>query len=224
MRYFVIGFFLACAVVVGVAGFRGGMSRRPPIEVFPDMDRQPKLRPQTLNQFLPEGLSSQPILEGTVSHSKPYEFAGKAIEINGKPVFAYEDVPLNTGRVTGTTNFVETNPLPITMELLNRGQERFRISCSPCHGETGKGDGITTKFGMGVIADLHDGKTRRVIQQPDGEIFNTISNGKGVMGAYGPNIAVVDRWAIVAYLRALQRSRLATVDDVPAEVRANWKK
>jgi mono/diheme cytochrome c family protein len=115
---------------------------------------------------------------------------------------------------------VETNALPITATLLARGQERFNINCSPCHGAAGDGKGITTKFGMGVVADLHDVKPpRRVVQQGDGEIFNTITYGKTLMGPYGPNITVEDRWAIVAYVRALQRSHLATLEDVPADQR-----
>jgi mono/diheme cytochrome c family protein len=115
---------------------------------------------------------------------------------------------------------VETNALPITATLLARGQERFNINCSPCHGAAGDGKGITSKLGMGVIADLHDPKPpRRVVQQPDGEIFNTITFGKNLMGPYGPNVAVEDRWAIVAYVRALQRSHLASLEDVPGDVR-----
>lgn len=207
MRYFLLIFILLCVTVVGIAGFRGDRSRRPPIELFPDMDRQPKLRPQTGNEFFANRLSSQLPVAGTIARGS-----------------AYEDSPLNTGRVTGTTNFVETNPRPITEALLRRGQERFQISCQPCHGAAGDGKGITTKYGMAVIADLHDATTRRVVQQPDGEIFNTITYGKGVMGAYGSNIAIDDRWAIIAYVRALQRSHLAGVEDVPRELQSNFKK
>lgn len=207
MRYFLLGLILLSVAIVSLAGFRGDRSRRPPIEIFPDMDRQPKLRPQTENNFFPNRITSQLPVSGTIARGS-----------------AYEENPVNTGRITGTTNFIETNPLPITEALLKRGQERFAISCQPCHGAGGDGKGITTKYGMAVIADLHDAQTRKVVQQPDGEIFNTITSGKGVMGAYGPNIAVNDRWAIIAYLRALQRSRLATVDDVPKELQANFKK
>ena len=132
---------------------------------------------------------------------------------------AYEDSPFNTGKVPGTTNWVATLPIPVTAELLERGQQRFTISCSPCHGQLGDGKGITSKLGMAVIADLHDTKTRKVVQQADGEIFNTISYGKNLMGPYGGLVSVEDRWAIIAYVRTLQRSRLAALDDVPADVR-----
>ncbi len=207
MRYFLA--FLACCVVVVMAVFgkRGDMSRRPPYELFPDMDRQPKLRPQTVNSFFPSGLSSQPHVPGTVARGS-----------------AYEDTPVNTGRIPGTTNFIETLPLPLTAQLLARGQQRFQINCAPCHGAAGDGKGITTKYGMAIIADLHDAKTRKVPQMPDGEIFNTITYGKNLMGAYGANVEIHDRWAIIAYLRALQRSRLGTLDDVPEPDRAALKK
>jgi mono/diheme cytochrome c family protein len=110
--------------------------------------------------------------------------------------------------------------LPITATLLARGQERFNINCSPCHGAAGDGKGITTKFGMAIVADLHDTKPpRRVVQQADGEIFNTLSYGKNLMGGYAANIVVEDRWAIIAYVRALQRSHLASLEDVPADHR-----
>ena len=107
---------------------------------------------------------------------------------------------------------------------MERGEQRFNISCSPCHGRMGDGKGITTKFGMTVIADLHDSKTRKVVQQADGEIFNTITYGKNLMGAYGPNVTVMDRWAIIAYVRALERSRLGSLDDVPEGLRSTFKK
>jgi len=191
MRYFLIGFCLVCVAVVSLAGWRGSKSRRPPIEIIPDMDRQPKLRPQTLNPFFPDQLSSRLQVPGTVARGEPYA-----------------DIPLNTGRVTGTTNFVEVMPVPVTAQLLARGQERYNINCAICHGAAGDGKGITPKLGMTVIADLHDIQVRKLVQAPDGQIFDTITHGKNLMGGYGPNISIPDRWAIVAYVRALQRSRL----------------
>ena len=207
MRYFLLIFAFAVATVMVVAGKRGDSSRRTPIYVFPDMDIQPKLRPQTGNEFFADGLSSQLPVPGTVSRDS-----------------LYEDSPANTGKMPGTTNWVADIPLPVTAALLARGQERFNISCAICHGALGDGKGMPTKYGMAVIADLHDIKGRKVVQQTDGEIFNTISYGKGLMSGYGASLAINDRWAIIAYLRALQRSRLASLDDVPAEVRATLTK
>ena len=130
----------------------------------------------------------------------------------------------NTGKLPGTTNWVETIPVPVTAQLMARGRERFNISCSPCHGEAGDGKGITSRLGMTVIADLHDVAARKVPQQPDGAIFNTLSYGKGLMQGYAADVSIPDRWAIVAYVRALQRSRLASLDDVPAAERATLTK
>ena len=124
---------------------------------------------------------------------------------------------MNTGRITGTTNFVETNPLPLTRQLLERGRERYQISCSPCHGALGDGKGITTQYGMTVVANLHDTLAKGSSNGPMAR-FSTPSRMASVsliMGPYGANISVDDRWAIVAYVRALQLSRLGTIEDVP---------
>jgi mono/diheme cytochrome c family protein len=214
MRAFLLIFGVAVVLVMLIAGKRGDLSRRSPIEIFPDMDRQLKLRPQTPNSFFPDGLSSQLPPPGTVAQTGPMLVAGRK-------VYPHQDDPVNTGRVPGTTNFVELNPLPVTAQLLARGRERFTIYCTPCHGATGEGNGITKKIGaMAVVASLHD---KRIVELPDGDIFNTITHGKNLMGAYGPQIPVEDRWAIVAYVRALQRSHLGSVDDLPAELRAKLK-
>ena len=205
MRYIFLIVALCVVVVVAVAGKRGDLSRRPPIELFPDMDRQPKLRPQAPNDFFPDGRSSRLIIPGTVARGEHFE-----------------DTPANTGRLPGGTNLVESIPVEITEAMLNRGQQRFNINCSPCHGAMGDGNGITKRIGaMGVVADLHD---PRVVKLTDGELFNTITYGKNLMGAYGPNVPVEDRWAIIAYLRTLQLSRLGTIDEVPAPFRTQFKK
>lgn len=214
MRYFLLALLLATVATVGVAGFRGSMSRKPPIEVFPDMDRQQKLRPQVPNAFFPDGRSSQLPPSGTVARSRP-------MTVGNETVYAFQETPVTTGRITGTTNFIELNPFPITQSLLGRGQERFQITCAPCHGAQGDGKGVVSKYGWATIANLHD---KRISTQPDGEIFNTIGNGKTTMSGYASNVSIEDRWAIVAYLRALQLSRVAVIDDVPADKRALLKK
>ena len=203
MRYILLVVLVTIAAVAVIAGKRGHHFRKPPIYIFPDMDRQPKLRPQEPSAFFANGISSQLPVPGTIARGEPYQ-----------------DVPANTGRVPGTTNYVNAIPIPVTLSLMDRGRERYNIYCAPCHGAGGDGKGVTTKFGMGVIADLHDTKARRVPQQSDGEIFATISIGKGLMQGYASQIPISDRWAIIAYLRALQRSRLATLEDVPAAQRA----
>ncbi len=203
-KYFLLPLVLVAITIVVIAGQRGSLSRKPPIEIFPDMDRQPKLRPQTFNQILPGNLSSQPHPANTIARGSHFE-----------------NTPVNTGRETTGTNWVEINPMPLTDSLLNRGEERYNISCAPCHGAIGDGKGITGKYGMVAMANFHD---KRLVTMADGEIFNTITYGKNLMGAYGGLISVEDRWAIIAYVRALQRSRLAYVDELPANVQSSFKK
>ncbi len=214
MRYFFLIFAVLVLVVIGVAGRRGDLSRNRPIQIFPDMKRQLKLRPQTPNGFFASGLSSQVVQPGTIAQGQPMVVAGKE-------VYPFEDAPVNTGKVAGATNFVELNPYPVTSGLLARGQQRFTIYCAPCHGQTGEGNGITKKIGaMAVVANLHD---KRIVQLADGEIFNTVSYGKLNMQGYAPQIPVEDRWAIIAYLRALQLSRLGGVDDLLPATKAKLK-
>jgi mono/diheme cytochrome c family protein len=132
------------------------------------------------------------------------------------PVYPYENSPANTGFITDTTNFIATNPLPVTPAFLRHGREQFEIYCTPCHGALGDGNGILKKLGdMPAVANLHD---PRIVEMTDGELFNTITHGKGLMAAYGPTVFIKDRWAIVAYLRALQLSWLGSTNDLtPAE-------
>jgi mono/diheme cytochrome c family protein len=215
MRYFLVIFGLCVLVVMGVLGKRGELFRKPPLYIFPDMEWQLKLRPQKDNAFFTNGLTSQLPVAGTIPRSAPLQTA------NGL-VYPFEDAPVNTGRVTGATNFVENNPLPITEQLLKRGQQRFQINCSPCHGATAEGNGIAKKIGaMAVVANLHD---KRIVEMADGELFFVVTNGRNLMGAYGANVTVGDRWAVIAYLRALQLARLGSIDDVPPELRATLKK
>jgi mono/diheme cytochrome c family protein len=215
LLYFILVFAAGAAAVFTIFGIPGHLSRRPPLEVFPDMVRQAKLRPEQPSDFFTNGLSSQLPPAGTVARSAPVETADGA-------VYSYQDVPVNTGRITGTTNFVGTNPLVVNAAMLRRGREQFNIYCTPCHGGLGDGNGITKKIGvMPAVANLHD---RRIIEMTDGEIFNTITHGKGLMGAYGATVAAQDRWAIIAYTRALQLSWLGSPDELTAEQRAALKK
>jgi mono/diheme cytochrome c family protein len=215
LLYFILVVVASAAAVFAIVGIPGHLSRTPPLEVFPDMDRQAKLRPEKPFDFFTNGLSSQLPPAGTVARSAPVE------TLNG-PVYSYQEVPLNTGRITGTTNFVVLNPLPVNAILLQRGHEQFNIYCTPCHGGLGDGNGITKKIGvMPAVANLHD---KRIVEMTDGEIFNTITHGKGLMGAYGPIVVAQDRWAIIAYTRALQLSWLGSLDELTAEQRAALKK
>jgi mono/diheme cytochrome c family protein len=213
MRYFfafLLGFALLSLTVFGIAGRRGTDFRKPPLEIFDDMVRQAKLRPQVPNSFFNDGRSSQPHVAGTIAQ-----------RIGDQNNDTWQGTPKNTGLVTGTTNWVETVPVPVTSATLARGRERYNISCLPCHGAAGDGNGITKKIGaMAVVANLHD---QRIAKLPDGELFHVISQGRNLMQGYGSNIEINDRWAIVAYVRALQRARLATLEEVPPTDRALLK-
>jgi hypothetical protein len=218
MRYVLSIALIVLAVPVllfGVLGTQGRLSRVPPIEIFPDMVRQAKLRPQEPNDFFANGVSSQLPPPGTVARSEP-------IQTTDGAVYRFQDSPVNTGRIRGTTNFVAVNPLPVNEQLIQRGRERFDIYCAPCHGRLGDGNGITKKLGvMPAVANLHD---QRIIAMADGEIFNTVTHGKGLMGAYGPLMPVEDRWAVISYVRALQLSGLGSVADLPVDQQAAFKK
>jgi len=201
MRYVWLALALVGVLLFSIAGCRGDKSRRPPIELFPDMDRQPKLRPQSWNAFFPDQLASRLPVPGTVAREAPYA-----------------DTPVNTGRIPGTTNFVEVLPVPVTAQRLERGRQRYTIHCAVCHGAAGDGKGITAKYQLVGAANFHD---KRLVTMPDGQIFYTITYGTpNLMSAYGADVPIEDRWAIVAYIRALQRSHLGTLDDVPEADRA----
>ena len=112
-------------------------------------------------------------------------------------------------------------PVPVTKELMQRGQQRFNIYCQPCHDRTGGGKGIVAiKAQYFQPANLMDPRIRGLA---DGEIFKVISEGKGNMSSYAAQVPVADRWAIIAYLRALQRATASTINDVPADLRAELK-
>jgi mono/diheme cytochrome c family protein len=215
MRYFLAIFALCVLATVAVLGFRGAHFRKPPLYIFPDMERQPKLRPQTANAFFDNGMSSRLPVAGTVARSQP-------IRLGEKLIYPWQDTPTTTGLVTGTTNFVELNPLPVTDELLQRGQQVFNINCAACHSKVGDGNGTPKRIGaMAVVGNLHD---KRIVELTDGELFNTISYGKNLMLGYAATLPIQDRWAAVAYLRALQLSRLGTLDEVPEAARGALKK
>ncbi|HVM51090.1 MAG TPA: cytochrome c [Candidatus Acidoferrum sp.] len=214
MRYFLAIFAVCVLATVGVLGFRGSHFRKPPLYIFPDMERQPKLRPETANAFFADGMSSRLPVPGTIPRTAP-------IKVGDKAVYAWQDSPVTTGRIPGTTNFVESIPLPVTDELLQHGEHVFNINCAACHSKLGDGKGVPNRIGaMAVVANLHD---KRIVELTDGELFNTASYGKGLMQGYAPTLSIEDRWAAVAYLRALQLSRLGTLDEVPEAMRGSLK-
>jgi cytochrome c1 len=223
--------FLLCTIaILAVFGFRGQVSTQPPLEVFPDMVRQMKVRAQAPLDFFADGRGPRLPVAGTVPFG--YEMP-KAKTAAMPPVVAGEEPQEARARVAFSvgTDYFNTGkmgdqwgtgiPLEVTRGLVERGQQRFNITCAMCHGAAAAGDGITKQFGLATVVSLQDERIRKM---SDGEIFNTITNGKNTMMAYGPNILVADRWAIIAYLRALQRSQNATIADVPQDHRAELEK
>ncbi|MEY2546518.1 MAG: hypothetical protein QOG48_1635 [Verrucomicrobiota bacterium] len=228
LRGFLLLFLLATITLIGIAGFRGQHSPRTPWEIFPDMVRQMKVRAQSPSDFFADGRGQRMPIAGTVPIG--YEFP-KA-ETIATPSAAVPAAPTrSTIAFSATTDYHDTGkmgpnwgtgiPVEVTQELLRRGHERFNITCAMCHGVKGDGNGVTKQFGLTTVVTLQDDRIRKM---SDGEIFNTITNGKNTMMAYGPNIPVNDRWAIIAYLRALQRSQGASVVDVPMEHRGDLDK
>jgi mono/diheme cytochrome c family protein len=230
LRGFFLIFSLTGVAILAVFGFRGQKSTGSPIEVFPDMVRQPKVRAQAPLGFFADGRGARVPVAGTVpmgyeisrTASEPDPGAAPvAAELNTKPRFGFSAGTdyYDTGKMA--TNWGTGLPITVTGDLMERGKQRFNINCAVCHGMTAAGNGITKQYGLATVVSLQDERIRKMA---DGEIFNTITNGKNTMLAYGPNLTVNDRWAVIAYLRALQRSQNATEADVPPEHRAELDK
>jgi mono/diheme cytochrome c family protein len=173
-------------------------SEKPPIPLQQNLAAQPRYKPQAASSFYDDGLAMRLPVEGTVARGSIRDdsvyFAGK----------------------TGRGAPADANPLPISMALLERGRDRYDVFCTPCHGATGDGGGTVIKRGMIAPPSFHE---QRLVDTADGHIYDVIANGVRNMPAYKYQIPVEDRWAIVAYFRALQRSQRATLEDVPSDKR-----
>lgn len=216
LRYFFLTFALVSVCIVGLAGFRGQKMTHPELEIFPDMKHQPKFQPQHPSTFFADGRAAREPIPGTIplGYNLPHSYYQLAAN-NRSDTAGFSNQPdyVNTGKIGDS--YGDGFPVEVNEALLARGQERFQINCAICHGQLAAGDGIVKAFGLVTVATLQD---ERIRTMPDGQIFSTITNGKNTMGAYGPQIAVEDRWAIVAYLRALQRSQNVTAADLtPAQ-------
>jgi mono/diheme cytochrome c family protein len=163
-----------------------------------DMQDQPKFIPLRPSSFFADGRSERPLIDGTVARGHLNDdtafYTGKGAD--GKPL--------------------DTFPFPVTKEVVERGQNRFNVYCAPCHDRTGSGDGMIVKRGYHKPPSYHIDRLR---QLPNGYIYDVITSGLGAMPDYAAQIPPRDRWAIVAYVRALQMSQNASIDDVPADAR-----
>ena len=224
LRGFLLIYVLTGIVIVAIFGFRGEHSTGSPIEVFPDMVRQQKVRAQAPLAFFADDRGPRVPVANTVplGYEMPLPQRNAPPEVSPSGAAPGDELSRQRlGFSVGTdyynTGKMETNwgtgfPVPVTAELMQRGQERFNITCAMCHGATAAGNGIAKQHGLNTVVTLQD---QRIRNMADGEIFNTITNGKNTMMAYGPNITVADRWAIISYVRALERSQNATAADVP---------
>ena len=184
--------------------FRGSKFEDPPIHLNPNMDNQPKYRSLEESYFFEDGSTMRKPIEGTVAVGR-YN----------------EDVSFISGK-NKDGSYVADNPIILTREILDRGQDRYNIYCAPCHSQVGNGKGIVTQYDYPVIpGNFHDNRIRN---QPDGEMFNTITYGLRSMPAYGYQLQTEDVWAVVYYVRALQRSQNASFDDLPNIEKEKMKK
>lgn len=178
-----------------------------------DMQDQPKMKPYRTTTFFGDGLSARPLVQGTIPRgylrSDSEFFTGKKKGSQGSSPAASQTPAGPRPTAAGTPNpypdDIDYFPIPINDEVVSRGHERFNIFCSVCHGLTGKGDGMVVRRGYRRAASFHDDRLR---QAPVGHFFDAITNGWGVMPSYAPQITPQDRWAIIAYIRALQLSQL----------------
>jgi mono/diheme cytochrome c family protein len=159
-----------------------------------DMHNAPRYKAFQASDFFADGRSSRNLPAGTVARG-----------------WLREDEALYTGKVNG--ELVSEFPFPIGADEMRRGQERFNIYCTPCHGRLGDGQGMVVQRGLRQAASYHNDRLRN---EKPGYFFDVITSGFGAMQGYAEQVPVRDRWLIVAYIRALQRSQYASVNDVPA--------
>jgi mono/diheme cytochrome c family protein len=191
---------LALVLVVGLTGCaRGCTSSKPPIHLNPSMDDQPKVLAQTASPFFFNGSSMREPVPGTVA-------------IGGLK----EDSAFYTGK-DADGQFVAKIPVPVDDTLVARGADRYRIYCQPCHDAKGDGKGILFQRGNVPTASFHQEK---ILNYPDGQIFDVITNGQGLMAGYKWPIPPADRWAIISYVRQLEQKRLASAATAPAAAQA----
>ncbi len=193
---------LLALALVALAGCAGQTTRSTPIEVWPDMKRQYKSKPQTESLFFGDHRASRMPVPGTVARG-----------------FLKEDDAYFTGVVAG--QYVGKNQQTINADLLKLGQMKFNTYCSPCHSRIANGKGIVPlKEPTWQPTNLQEDRVKAMV---DGEIFSIITQGRRSMPSYRFQIVEKDRWAIISYLRALQRTTSGTLADVPQELRADLR-
>lgn len=212
MRIFLAIFVFAIITAVSILGFRGSVSTKPPLEVFPDMDRQPRYKPQAENDFFADGRNDRPVPAGTVARGSYF---------NQAEVFSAEfedarldDTIFHDGK-DAEGNFVLAMPLEASYELIEQGREHYDIFCASCHGAAGDGNGVTKPYGV-IATSYHSDRLRSI---EDGYIYDVIMHGKGLMYGLEDRLSPEESWAIVLYVRALQLSQNAKAEELTAAQR-----
>jgi mono/diheme cytochrome c family protein len=209
LKYFFLSYIFIALIVVAAFGTRGSKSELPPLEIFQDMDHQAKVKYQAASDFFADGVGARLPVKNTV----PMGF-----EVPAKPVAEGAPPPAygfsngldyyHTGKMGDFYGDGIPSELKVDTALLERGERQFNIYCAVCHGASGNGKGITSNYGILTAFNFHQpGSTdpaNAAAYRADGAMFDVITNGKGLMGPYGGNLTVRDRWAIVAYIRAMQ--------------------
>lgn len=172
-----------------------------------DMHDQPKYEAYERNEYFDDSLASRNLMEGTVARGFLDENSALYRGLN----------PRAADDTAGPKSYRASFPYQLSAEMIDRGEQRFNIFCAPCHARTGNGDGMVVRRGFKKPPTFHQERLRT---QPVGYFFDVITNGFGTMPAYADQVPVRDRWAIVAYIRALQLSQSAMVADVPESQRA----
>jgi len=210
MRYFFIIYLLLAVLVVSIGGFRGDKFKNTPLRIFPDMDEQDRINPQQASDYFSDGLGARQPVAATVPQGlKPASLADASTQsfTNDNSYYhtgMYDDQVLGTGLPVAELGLTE-EALPA---FIKRGSVVFNANCAACHGISGNGKGVVASYGVPGVFNLVTSEL------PDGGIYDVIVNGRGNMSAFGYQVDVKDRWAVIAYLRALQYSRKAPLDQV----------
>ena len=246
MGFIVVG-LLAGLVPFGlIALARSQPSLQPPVHPIQDMFRQQKFRPQRSNAMFADGRAMRPRLPGVTASTDLQVDNEMVNDPNDPHMIDNRDAPLELNdeltyqrviegtepQADGKPGYVKQIPVKVSMDLLQRGRERYTIHCAVCHGQGGYGDGTVALRAAEIQAANGDAAgwvapknyhSEDMRQQPVGKIYNTIANGVRSMPAYAKQISVLDRWAIVTYVKALQRSQDAKSEDIPESEKDKYK-
>lgn len=222
MKYFLMIWLFSVVAVIGILGPRGSMSRKPPHYLFPDMDWQAKAKPQAQSAFFEDNRVSRKPVAGTVIRGLSWEERELFSADYRWPV---QDNPsLYSGRDLNG-DFVEEFPIEVDEAFIRLGQEKYSINCAVCHGALGDGKGVLAADGSdytmerGYFGNVANLTGAPYLEYPNGRIFHVITNGWNTMYPYADKLTPRERWAVIAYVRALQLAANASIDDAPEAIR-----